>query len=276
MGYQILKDRSFILVNGSDAEKFLQGLITKNTSNMQQLTYALMLDSKGKYLYELFIYKLSEGYLIEILSRHKESFINKIKMYKLRSQVDICDMHDDYVCVLSLSEIKNARLSALDPRYDQLGFRSLIGKNDLSKLEINKAALEDIYSDFKYKFAVPNNMDMVQEKSFPLEFGLDYLNAIDFDKGCYIGQEPISRAKYRGVVRKNIYKLEAISDISDIPAGTEIMAGDIKIGQLCSSYGTIGIGLIREEELNEAKALDASIMLGNIMVKISIPEWRKV
>jgi folate-binding protein YgfZ len=292
MTQEILENRAFISIKGTDAARFLQGLLTKNIEKLaSELNYCLMLTPQGKYLYEMFLYKLKDEFIIELYEEHKASFISKLKIYKLRSQVEIIDVSEDYEVIWSKEKIENVRLSLPDPRSNQLGYRSLV---EISKLDLLN--IPDTYScsykQRKYQLAIIDYNELIQEKSFPLEYGLDHLNAIDFDKGCYIGQEPISRTKYRGVVRKNIYKIEAEKYLEEVLKDIEptqnmlqeedensnsnynLMAGDIKIGKILSYFKNNGIALIRDEELQKVQEDRTIATVAGINIQISIPSWR--
>ncbi|MDF2964932.1 MAG: gcvT [Rickettsiaceae bacterium] len=285
---EILNDRALVLIKGSDSKKFLQGLITKNieqgTSN---LTYCLMLNAQGKYLYELFLYPREDGFIAEIYKAHKDSFIGKLKIYKLRSQVEFYDVSEEYAVLWSKHPLSDACISAPDPRMQDLGYRSIIAKKTLLNYATEMGS--GTYLKLKYQLAIPEYSELVQEKSFPLEYGLEQLSAIDFDKGCYIGQEPISRTKYRGVVRKNIYKVIAeknFKEFLELGASTDtgeedessniaIMAGDTKIGKLLSYLGQLAIALVREEELAKAEEQNLSITIAGEKVSVCKPSWRE-
>ncbi|MCC2646884.1 MAG: gcvT [Rickettsiaceae bacterium] len=290
MTQEILENRAFILVKGTDAARFLQGLLTKNIDKFaSELNYCLMLTPQGKYLYELFLYKMEDEFILELYEGHKASFISKLKIYKLRSQVEIIDVSEDYEVIWSKEKIENVRLSLPDPRSNQLGYRSLA---ESSKLDLLNIPYTYSYKQRKYQLAIIDYNELIQEKSFPLEYGLDHLNAIDFDKGCYIGQEPISRTKYRGVVRKNIYKIEAEKNLEEVLIDVEstqnmlqeedensnsnynLMAGDKKIGKILSYFKNNGIALIRDEELQKASEYNLPITVSGIEVNVKIPSWR--
>ena len=110
------------------------------------------------------------------------------------------------------------------------------------------------------------------EKSIPIEFGAEELNAIDYKKGCYVGQEVISRAKYQGVVRKKIFKLQSDVNFLAIEQGAELTFEGVKVGKLCSFYENLAIGLLWEEKylgLTEKK-----VMINSYILDVIVPSWR--
>jgi folate-binding protein YgfZ len=119
----------------------------------------------------------------------------------------------------------------------------------------------NLFINDKYKYSIPDGAtDMIQNRSIPIEFGAEELNAISYNKGCYIGQEVVSRAKYQGVIRKKIFKLEFTknefgTDIANIATGAEItdLECKIKLGVYCSGVQGLAIALLREEKIKELK-----------------------
>ena len=135
---------------------------------------------------------------------------------------------------------------------------------------------DDLYIKDKYEFTIPDGInDLIFDNSLVSHFGAEELSAVSFSKGCYVGQEVISRAKYQGSVRKKLFKLSSGTKIAFNELGTEItdLRGE-KIGIFCSSYNDLGIALLNEEKY---LGLDKKIAIinGTQEVLISKPEWRE-
>lgn len=253
-------NRGIIKVNGEDSLNYLQALITNDAKKIanNESCYSLILTPQGKYLFDFFLYKINqEEYLIDCNLDRVLELISKLELYKLRSKVSITNLSNELMVVFG--EEKEGYVFK-DPRSENMGFRSIV-KND------DRPVFEDNYHAHRMnlKTIIPEGeLDLEQNKSFPLEWGLELLNAISFDKGCYVGQEVIARTKYRGVVRKQPMKVTAAVDL---PAkDTEIYAGESKIGVMASSFGKVGIALIRVEDYlenknNEFKAGDIKVIL---------------
>ena len=156
-------------------------------------------------------------------------------MYKLRKEIEIKDVTDNYSILYSKEKLEISDLvlsSNRDPRFFKLGFRSLV-KSEY----INKSMLEDddLYIKDKYEYTIPDGLtDLVFDKSLVSQFGAEELSAVSFSKGCYVGQEVISRFKYQASVRKKLFKLSSGKEISYANLGSELfdLKGN-KIGIFC-------------------------------------------
>ncbi len=269
---EILENRSLIHLFGSDAEKFLQGLTT-NDIIKNQYSYNFILNNQGRYLFDFFVYRESgDSFYIDVHSNSAEELIEKLSMYKLRSDWELKDVSNEFCILYSKNVIEDSIFSLKDPRSDLLAFRSVMAR---SKVGDTKGHVWGVYLQDKYDYSIIDGVpDLIYEKSIPIEYGADDINAIDYQKGCYVGQEVISRAKYQGVIRKKIYKLRFGTDLATNCPGALISDSDgNKIGTVCSSYGNLAIALLREEKylgLGEKVA-----MVYDNPVDILIPEWRK-
>lgn len=265
-----LKDRSVIHITGSDCEKLLQGQTTNDVIR-KQYSYTYILNNQGRYLFDFMCYReRKDSFYIDIDSFSADIFIKRLSLYKLRSDVQIEDVSKNYCVLYSRDPIDNALFSLRDPRSKNLSLRSIIDKIKTTEYHIVKT---NLYNKDKYKFCIVDGYtDLIYEKSIPIEYGADAMNAIDYQKGCYIGQEVISRAKYQGVIRKKIYKLISSQDIADCDKGAEVkdLEGN-KLGIICSINKNIAIVLLREEKylgLSQKKAI-----IGEQVADILPPDW---
>ena len=193
-------------------------------------------------------------------------------MYKLRSNLGVKDVSLDYNIVYSKAQIESdVEFSLQDPRYKALGYRSMVG---IEKVNLLDELVDNLYIFDKYKYAIIDGyLDLIYDRSIPVEYGAEELNAIDYHKGCYVGQEVISRVKYQGVVRKKIFKLQFGTEfaLNEQEAKITDLDGD-KLGLVCSNYKNQAIGLLREEKFLGLKEKVA--MIENQLVNIEIPPWR--
>ncbi len=265
--YQKL-DYSIIKVEGEDASRFLQSIIT-NDIEAKGTIYSLMLTPQGKFLFDFFITYRDDGFFIEIHTSQLEAFMTRLKLYRLRSKVLISYLAE-YGVIYSRMSVDLPKLYEYkDPRHPALGIRTVMAVNEISQNE-------DIYSQDKYTYSIPEGYcELIQDKSMPLEYGIEHLNAISFTKGCYVGQEVISRTKYQGVIRKGVFKIIASDDLSAVAAGSDIMINNNKIGIFCSAYKSMGIGLVRLENYEVMKDQGA-VMLGGIKVEINHRNFKRV
>lgn len=270
--YIPLPHRTAIRISGSDRATFLQGLISNNIEKASdtQAIYALMLTPQGKFLYDFFIVTQDESHLLDIPAAHKDTILKKLKMYKLRSDVIIEDLSDTHECSALLGENVWAEIEEKtaglihgfckgvaysDPRSTKLFARSFIEKENhyqsFEAKEFSKGNIED-YERLRITAAIPSaDEDMISEKSFPLDFGFDKLGAIDFNKGCYVGQEVTARMHHRSDLKKALYQVKT-DTASSLPAsGSAVTADGHKLGELRSSVGHIGLALLRKEEVDK-------------------------
>lgn len=277
--YEILSNRAVICVSGRDAQSFLQNLTTNDLNN-QSYCYSYILNNQGRYLFDFFICKVNDAYfLIDFTKSHIDKFLSRLSLYKLRADVSFQDLSDQYRVIYSRQPLddkirsdKHIITTNQDARYSKLGYRSIVHwSKDFSPIITNDIT-HNMYLEDKYSFAIPDgDLDLVFEKSIPIEYGGQELNAISYSKGCYIGQEVISRAKHYGVIRKKIFKIIATNDFSKINQNDEITMEGNKIGIYCSGYKNIGIALIREDLYNN----DKNIKIKDTIIQILFPEWRK-
>jgi len=262
--YIPLNNRAIISVSGNDSATFLQGLITNDIKKVssENAIYALMLTPQGKYLYDFFITMKDETYYIDCSSEHIDTIIKKFSMYKLRSDVKLAKA-DEYEAVALIGEkvvssIDNVRqfckgVAYIDPRSDKIFARAIIEReNEYQSFKAYEFAEGDIcdYEQTRISLGIPSgDNDLVSGDSFPLDFSMNELNAIDYKKGCYVGQEVTARVNYRGKIRKKVYRLQSEENWPEY--GTKITIKDSKSGHLLSSVKNIALALLRIEDVEK-------------------------
>ena len=247
----ILEDRGLISISGDDAKEFLQNIITNDIEKVDEdnSIFSALLSPQGKYLYEFFIITFDNGYFLDCGNKSKEELINHLSKYKLRSKVEINDFSTDYVVgVLSSEKFKEIQSENnkstntilyresplfIDPRKKELGARILSSLEKLH-LTIKKLNLKivdsSIYFDLAHSFGLPEKgLNNLKEQLFGLEANFEELNAIDFKKGCYVGQENTARMKLKNKLRR---RLLAIKTNEEINIGDDLNFGEIKIGKI--------------------------------------------
>jgi len=287
-----LEDRGFIQVKGVEAKDFLQNIVTNNiekvTSN--STVFSSILTPQGKYLFEFFILKLEDTYLIECEKELTEEIIKILNYYKLRSKVDFTNLNKKYkASVISLEkfkEIDNSNLSKgttinyeediiyVDPRNQELGAK-IISKiettqNNIKKLNLNITDKNKYYNK-SFKLGIPQiNLNRLKDKIFGVENNLDELNGIDFKKGCYVGQENTARIKLRNKLRRRILPVQKIS--GEISENDIIKYKDAEIGKIMISK-PYSFGLIKVVDPDIKEFVNTDLVCGNSKVKIIKPEW---
>ena len=285
--YIPLETRGVLQITGDDAHIFLQGLITNNIEwvTSKRSIYACLLTPQGKYLYDFFISAVSGGFLLDIHRASRGAMLQTLKRYKLRSKVELQDVSDSYrvvafpekdaIAALGLQQdAGNASFTGggvfyVDPRYAPLGVRAILSHDTNIPDGFLLGELSG-YEALRVKCGVPDGVkDMVSEKDFPMQFGFDALHAIDFNKGCYVGQEVTARTKHRGGIRKMPVKVTASQSLPE--CGSTLTIEDKIIGTLLSSSGNLGIAQIQKEAWEKYPEHKASC--SGIDVELKLPDW---
>ena len=254
--YFNLVDSKFLIISGEDRGNFLQDLITNDIHkcDSKNSIYSCLLSPQGKFIADFFIIDHEKSYLIETHKKFVKDLINKFKIYKLRAKVEVDNVND----LLSLSIIENNDLLQLeadiilfkDPRNDKLGNKIFVAKNKFKELEKKYNLIEDNFEKYRellIKKLIPfSSEDLIQDKSLLLENNFDKINAIDWEKGCYVGQEITARMKYRALLKKSIRAVEIIS--GHVNRGNQINFNQNKVGEIISSFNKLAIAMLKIEE----------------------------
>ena len=246
----ILEDRGLISVTGDDAKEYLQNIITNDIEKVDATNsiFSALLSPQGKYLHEFFIISSNNGYFLDCSNKSREDLISHLFKYQLRSKVEIKDFSSEYVIgVLSpekFKEIQSENKSTdtisyresqlfIDPRKKDLGARMLssLEKLHLTIKKLNLKIIDSsIYFEKAHSLGVPEKgLTNLKEQLFGLEANFEELNAIDFKKGCYVGQENTARMKLKNKLRK---RLLAVKTDGVIEVGEDLKFGEIKIGKI--------------------------------------------
>ena len=247
----ILKNRGLISITGEDAKDFLQNIITNDIDKVSESSsiFSALLNPQGKYLFEFFVIKTKKGYLLDCDGVTVDEFIENLSKYIIRSKVNIKNLTSDFVVsVINLENFKLVQKEIgnnfstliyrntpifLDPRDDNLGARILSPLEKLY-LTIKKLKLKIVDSQLYPKEAhikgVPiEGLKNLQNQIFALELNFEKLNAIDFKKGCYVGQENTARMKLKNKVRRQLLAIKADNELK---IGDEIKFNDITVGKI--------------------------------------------
>ena len=282
----ILEKRGVILVSGEDAKDFLQNIITNdiNKVSYKNSIFAALLTPQGKYLNEFFIIHSNKGYLLDCSENSTGELIKDLSKYKLRSKVQIEDLSSEFV----IGIIKNLRFQELqkelksnentityrdtpiflDPRNKELGARIISNLEKfyltIKKLNLNIIDSKEYYS-LAHKLGVPEKgLLNLKGQLFGLEANFELLQAIDFKKGCYVGQENTARMKLKNKLRR---RLLPISSSEKLNIGDEITFNNIKIGKILIDQ-PYPFGLIKVLEPNLKDFKDKKLLANNKECKI--------
>ena len=287
-----LDDRGFIQVNGPEAKDFLQNIITNDLEKVtsKSTVFSSILTPQGKYLFEFFVLKLKDSYLLECEKKSTTEIIKLLNFYKLRSKVDLIDLSEKYVAsVISLEKFKEISTSSLskgstasyqddlvyiDPRNDQLGAK-IISKLENIHLTIKKLNLKIAdkkkYYAKSFALGIPQtDLNKLKDKIFGIENNLDELSGIDFKKGCYIGQENTSRIKLRNKLRRRILPVQKVS--GEIYENDIIKYKDNDVGKIMIDK-PYSFALIKVVEPDLKEFTNIELTCGHSKVKILKPDW---
>lgn len=276
----ILDDRGIIRVTGPDARKLLQGLITNDIDDLIQShgVFAGLLTPQGKILFDFLLHQNGDDILLDMDKAQCAACLKRLAMYRLRSDVALADASDQIAVVAGWNRTQ-PDLNALgaptlkDPRHDALGLRSYFNTKDHADL-IKQTLPASDYHHHRIQLGIPEGgKDYAFSSAFPHEALFDELNGVSFSKGCFVGQEVVSRMEHRGATRKRIVSVRGEATLPQ--AGTDIVAGDIALGTLGSTSGQDGLALIRLDRLADVKAKDLMIKADDIPLSVSKQSWAR-
>lgn len=257
--FVILPNRGLLRVSGEEAEEFLQNLVSNDVTRATADTavYATLLTPQGKFLHDFFVVRDEDGFLLDCEADRLDDLKRRLTMYKLRAKVILSDETDRWLVLAVLEGKIEGALLFDDPRRLDLGKRAIVRAGD--PIEGEEAPFEN-WDARRISLGIPDgSRDIEVEKSFLLEHRMDELNAIDFKKGCYVGQELTARTKYRGNVRKKLTHVSVEGDLP--PAGTPVLADGIEIGTVRSGLGNQALAILRIERPDgELEAGDAKLV----------------
>ena len=281
-----LPDRGVVKVSGDDARNFLNGLVTTDVTLIQPGLgrFGALLTPQGKITFDFLITEAPAGYgsgfLIDCPLPLAQSLATKLGFYKLRAKVTV-DNISDTLSVLAAWDGEPAMkpdLTFADPRSDTLGWRILVPEELAARVAdvIGAELVESAdYEAHRIAAGVPRGgLDFMFGDAFPHEVNMDRLHGVDFDKGCYVGQEVVSRMEHRGTARTRTVRVTL--DDGAPEAGTAVVAADKPVGTMGSSAAGRGLALLRLDRA--ADALDAGIPLiaGGIPIRLTEPDDLKL
>lgn len=266
-----LPERSIVAVEGGDAEKFLQGIITGDMDalGMQGAIHSALLSPQGKIMFEFMVVRAGEGFRLETSRSRAAELVRRLGLYKLRAAVQIADRSAEEAVYAAWGDGGGAGEHAYaDPRLPTLGWRFAQPHGAMQP----DAEPADAYHAHRIDLGVPEaELDYALGETFPHEACLDVLGGVSFDKGCFIGQEVVSRMQHRGTARRRFVMVQGSTKLP--PARTEITAGDVAIGAMGSSVGARGLALVRLDRAAEAMEAGTSLRAGDVEVELSVPPW---
>jgi len=274
-----LADRGVVRVSGEDAKSFLDNLITCDLDRVSahMARFGALLTPQGKILFDFLVFQAPDdiggAYYLDILKVFAPDLAKRLGFYKLRAKVAIEDLSDSLALVAGWDVPRpddEVGLVVEDPRLPDLGWRAIVAAEDAAEFARDPA---EAYHARRIALGVPEGgRDFLFGDAFPHEALMDQLSGVDFDKGCYVGQEVVSRMQHRGTARTRIvpalYEGGFAADV-----GVEVMAGDRALGKTGTGAEGRGLLMIRLDRADDALKAGETIRAGGIPVKLEKPSW---
>ncbi|MGI2035671.1 YgfZ/GcvT domain-containing protein [Rhizobium panacihumi] len=266
-----LSDRALLSITGKDAEDFLHNLITTDVAGLPEVEArpGALLTPQGKILFDFVIWRIEGGFAIEIDHAQREAFARRLTMYKLRAMVDIAMIDTVGVTVAWGGETLEGGI--IDSAFAKAGIslqRAPGQQTDGKQADGNEAAYQALR--ISAGLAV-SGRDFPLQDAFPHDVLLDKDDGLSFRKGCYVGQEVVSRMQHRGTARRRVVIVSAEQDLP--AAGTDILAGAKPVGMLGSTSGGQGLAIVRIDRVGDALASGVPLTAADIAVSLTLPEW---
>jgi folate-binding protein YgfZ len=288
--YAELSDRGVLRITGEDRRAFLQGLVSNDINKVgpDRVVYAALLSAQGKYLHDFFIVEIGNAFFLDTEATRLADLKRRLLLYKLRASAEIVDASEQFVvavlfgddalpaCGLPPEPGAAARIGNgaiyVDPRLAGLGARLLLPRGEPFPITGVSNSDAAAYDRLRLSLGIPDgSRDLGIDKAILLEAGFDELNGVDWQKGCYVGQELTARTKYRGLIKK---RLVPVTIDGPVPAaGSPIMLGARDAGEMRSSRDGIGIALLRLEALEACLSSGDPLTAGETRLLPRKPDW---
>jgi folate-binding protein YgfZ len=283
----ILTHRALIRVGGADKLAFLQGLVSNDMGklNTEVSLFTLLLSPQGRVQFDLIVHQVSDNWFLEVDAERAPALIKRLTLFKLRSDVTLELLEDQSILsiwgaevanVLNLAAVPGATRTTsqwtaiLDPRLIEIGARLVIESSALETVEhCLGLSFVDLtsYKKHRYALGVPEGATELEvDRAIPLECGMDELNAIDWAKGCYMGQELTARTRYRGLVRKRIFPVYA----ETLDLSQPILCEGKDVGHWIAKEEEVGLAMIRLSGIHKELECEGQ------PVKLERPHWMKL
>jgi folate-binding protein YgfZ len=269
-----LAGRGVVAVGGPDAAGFLDNLLTTDASaaGNGKAVFAALLTPQGKILFDFIVFRDGERFLLDVARPLVPDLVKRLGLYRLRSKVEIADLSDDHAVVAAWGGDAAPILDgpvAPDPRLPALGWRGIV-PSGADMAPDHAEASEADYESHRIALGVPvGGADYAYGDAFPHDAAMDHLNGVDFRKGCFIGQEVVSRMQHRGTARRRPLVVRG----SGLAAGAPITAGETPIGAVGSAAGDLGVAIVRLDRAQEARDGGVPLMAAGAPVELGLPAW---
>ena len=258
-----LRSRALIVLGGADWRDFLHNLISQNVETLAvgEIRFGALLTPQGKVLYDLFVIGREDGCWLDVAAEHRDVILQRLTIYRLRAKVTITASEAEVAALFGQDEASGEGWLT-DPRLQDLGFR---GYGMAAPQGVTEGDEAD-YAAFARSLGVPGPADWGVEQTYPIEANFDLLNGIDFKKGCFVGQETTSRMKRRGTVKTRFLPIAFEGPAP--PPGAEVLAGDLRAGQVLSGADGLAMASLRLDRIE-----GVNLTVDGRPVRVVRPDW---
>ncbi|WP_084650420.1 YgfZ/GcvT domain-containing protein [Stappia stellulata] len=274
-----LTERRVLRVAGDEARGFLQNLVTCDLDDVDSdgAGYGALLTPQGKILFDFLIFAKDGAYLLDSHSSIAADLAKRLGFYKLRAKVEIADASDSWRVIATWGDVAPTGVSGIalpDPRLASFGHRVLAetGTGEAPRPSGFRESDEGAYHARRVAFALPEAPhDFQFGDAFPHDADMDDLHGVAFDKGCFVGQEVVSRMQHRGTARRRIVRVKADAPL---PApGSAVTAGGKAAGTLGTTDGAAGLAMVRLDRVEGARTRGEPILAGDVCIEAHLPAW---
>ncbi|MCY1643967.1 CAF17-like 4Fe-4S cluster assembly/insertion protein YgfZ [Methylorubrum sp. SL192] len=273
MPIALLPDRTVVAVSGPDALPFLQGILTCNVETLPEGEARLgaLLTPQGKIQFDFLVSRSDDGFRLDVAAERVADLVKRLGLYRLRAKVTVAaDPTLGVAAAWDGAETAAETVRVRDGRLPALGERLYFAEGAFSA-----DAPEDAYHAHRIGLGVPEGgRDFAFGDAFPHEALMDQLGGVDFKKGCYVGQEVVSRMQHRGTARTRILPIVYRDGPAPEP-GTEVIAGARSLGVTGSAAGDRGLATIRLDRLGDALAIGEPVRAGGTIAAVAKPEFAR-
>jgi folate-binding protein YgfZ len=278
----LFPDRAILRVTGEEAPKFLNGLVTNAVDTLAPgaAVFTALLTPQGKIVVDFFVAAVDAeeggGFVIDAPAALADELAKKLAFYKLRAKVEVAARPDlGLAVVLDKAPLEDLGLVYLDTRHAGLGWRVVLPRDGM-EAALKEAGTDivdmDLWQGRRISLGIPEGgKDFIYGDTFPHEADMDCIGGVDFQKGCFIGQEVVSRVERRDVARKRVVPVAFADGAPD--EGAEIKAGERALGFMGSSAGRRGLAMLRLDRAGEAIREGAAMKAGSVEIHLVKPDW---
>ncbi len=254
-----LDHRAVISIAGPDAESFLNGLLTQSSLSFVsgERRYGALLTPQGKVIADLLLAQGPAGFLADVAADAADALVRRLSLFRLRAAVAIERRSDLAVFAFAGSP---------DPRSAEAPARAITARERAASTEVERYHAARIAAGL-----AEQGVDFASEEVFPADINMDLLNGVDFRKGCFVGQEVVSRMKRRGTARRRTLVVELPDGAPALPA--ILSAGDVELGVVTSVAGGLGLSRMRIDRLASTQAAGQAVTAGDLAVTVREPSW---